>query len=145
MIFVRFAVQIIILIDYVPAIRAGMDSYISAELAHCLTSGPRCASLLVVLTLALLSGAEPLLSLQCSWTTNPRSPALTSHETPPSYWIIPLQFSLMQRNIECTSTTSLIPNLQATESIGAQTTLYVRSRRGTRQLTSPFVGSSRAA
>jgi hypothetical protein len=100
MIFVRLAVQIIILTDCVPAIRAGIDSYFSAELAHRLTSGPRCASLLVVLTLALLSGAESLLSLQCSWTANPRSPALASHETPPSYWIIPLQFILTQRNIE---------------------------------------------
>jgi hypothetical protein len=145
MIFVRFAVQIIILTDCVPAIRAGIDSYFSAELAHRLTSGPRCASLLVVLTLALLSGAESLLSLQCSWTANPRSPALASHETPPSYWIIPLQFILTQRNIEGTSTTSVIPNPQATENIGAQTTLYVRSRRGTRQLTLSFVGSSRAA
>lgn len=60
--------------------------------------------------------------------------------------ILPLRFAL---NIEDarsgTSTTSLIPNLQAAENVGAQKTPYIRSHRVTRQLTLSLAGLSRAA
>ena len=103
----------------------------------------------VVPTVALLSGPKPLPSPyndHAQGTRVPRHWRLTRRHQSTS--ILSPWFALKQRIWKTPGGTfimSLILNLQATESIGAQRTLHVRSHRATGQLTLSVVGSSRAA